>query len=188
MPDYKHGKIYRLRIDNLIYIGSTTQPMLSLRLGQHKTAYKRYVNGAKHYITSYELFKVGTPTIELIELFPCNSKDELHAREGYHQRLNACVNKSIAGQTREEYYLANQSILCEYQRNYYYSDPDRRQDYHKQYYQDHQNSLRDYSKKYYVANRKRIKEYDRLRYEHNKRVEVLTLFIQTHVQSICERL
>jgi len=184
MPDYKHGKIYRLTVDNLIYIGSTTQPMLSLRLGQHKTAYKRYVNGAKHYITSFELFKLGVPTIELIELFPCGSKDELHAREGHHQRSTDCVNQRVAGQTREEYYRTNQSNLCEYQRNYYYSDPDKRLEYQKQYYLDHHDSLRDYHKQYYVANKRRISENYRLRYANNKRVEVLTLFIQNHVNSM----
>jgi hypothetical protein len=184
MPDYSHGKIYSLTIDNLIYIGSTTQPMLSLRLGQHKTAYKRYVNGAKHYITSFELFKLGTPTIELIEIYPCRSKDELRAREGQHQRATDCVNKRIAGQTPAEYYVANQASLCQYQRNYYYADPDKRQDYHKQYYQDHQDSIQDYHKQYYVANKKRILEYKRMRREDNKRIEVLTLFIQTHINSI----
>ena len=184
MPNYKLGKIYRLRIDNLVYIGATTQPMLSLRLGQHKTAYKRWVNGGKQYVSSFELFKVGTPTIELLELYPCSSKDELRAREGKHQRLNNCVNQRIEGQTPAEYYLANQARRCEHQRNYYYSDPDKRIEYHKQYYQDHQDSIQDYSKKYYVANKKRIKENYRLRYANNKRVEVLTLFIQNHVNSM----
>jgi hypothetical protein len=184
MPNYKLGKIYRLRIGDLVYIGSTTQPMLSLRLGQHKTAYKRWVNVGKQYVSSFELFQVGTPTIELIEIYPCGSKDELRAREGHHQRATDCVNIRIECQSSKEYYVANQSTRCEYQRNYYYSDPDRHQDYHKQYYQDHQDSLRDYSKKYYVANRKRILEYNRIRNKHNRRVEVLTLFIQNHVQSI----
>jgi hypothetical protein len=184
MPDYNHGKIYRLRIGDLVYIGATTQPMLSLRLGQHKTAYKRYVNGGKQYVSSFELFKIGTPTIELIELFPCGSKDELRAREGQHQRNTDCVNIRIECQSSKEYYLANQARRCEHQRNYYYSDPDKRIEYHKQYYQDHQDSIQDYSKKYYVANKKRIKENYRLRYANNKRVEVLTLFIQTHVNSI----
>ena len=153
MPDYRLGKIYQLTIEDLVYIGATTQPRLSLRLGQHKTAYKSWVNGSSKYMSSFELFKLGTPTIELLELFPCNSKDELHAREGYHQRLNVCVNKYIAGQTREEHYYANQSKISEQKKIYHF------------------------------ANKAKISERHKQRYAHNKRVELLTLFIQNHIRS-----
>jgi hypothetical protein len=170
MPDYKLGKIYRLYVGDLTYIGATTQPMLSLRLGQHKTAYKRWGNGGRTYITSFDLFKIGTPKIELLELFPCGSKDELHAREGYHQRLNVCVNKKIAGQTREEHYLANRPRLCEQMRRYYDAN---------------QSKLNEQMKLYYVANKKKRCEYGRMRYAHNKRIERLTLFIQNHIRICC---
>ena len=81
MPDYQKGKIYKLTVDedpSLVYYGSTTQQLCE-RLAQHKEKYK---NGSIYY-TSHELFKVGIPVITLIEKYPCDSKEELHARERF---------------------------------------------------------------------------------------------------------
>ena len=41
--------------------------------------------------------------IYLIENFPCNTKDELNAREGHYIKTVPCINRCIAGQTRKEY-------------------------------------------------------------------------------------
>jgi len=169
MPDYKLGKIYRLSIGHLVYIGSTTQPLLSMRLGTHTSNYKRWVNGSKKYVTSYELFKVGTPTIELVESYPCNSRDELNAREGHHQRLNVCVNKNMAGQTHEEYRAANRAKRCEQNKHYRAANQDK---------------INDYQKQYYDANKEKLCKYHHMRYAHNKRIELLTLFIQNHIRKI----
>ena len=165
MPNYRLGKIYKLSNGHLVYIGSTAQPQLSMRLGDHKSGYKRWVNGSKKYVSSFELFKVGTPTIELIESYPCNSRDELRSREGHHQQLNECVNKQIAGQTEAEYRAANKDKISKRMKHYYVANKDKKK----------QN--RD-------ANKEKRCEYDRMRYAHNKRVELLTLFIQNHIR-IC---
>jgi len=183
MPDYRLGKIYQLTIEDLVYIGATTQPMLSLRLGQHKTAYKRWVNGNKKYMTSFKLFKLGTPTIELLELYPCNSKDELHAREGQHQRLNVCVNKQIAGQTSAEYRAVNQAKINEQHRQYYYANQTKVCERIKQYYYANQSKISEQKKMYHFANKAKISEQHKQRYAHNKRIELLTLFIQNHIRA-----
>jgi hypothetical protein len=102
MPvDYAQGKIYKLYINDLVYFGSTAQPRLSMRLGQHKNKYKHWLETGEKYYSSFGLFKVGTPTIELVELFPCDSKDELNARKGWYQRANDCVNIKKMGRTHE---------------------------------------------------------------------------------------
>ena len=132
MPvDYQHGKIYSLYIDDMFYIGSTAQPRLSIRFGKHKSGYKMWVKNGKNYCSSWELFKVGIPTIELIELFPCLSKKELKFREGYYQQLNPdCVNKMIEGRTKEsarqhnntqkkDYYKNNRTRISEEKRQRY---------------------------------------------------------------------
>ena len=49
--------------------------------------------------------------IELIELFPCNSKEELNKKEGEHIRTNNCVNKLIAGRTDFEYRKENKEQI-----------------------------------------------------------------------------
>ena len=225
MPDYSLSKIYKLYVGELGYIGSTTQPRLSLRLGQHKTDYNQWVKNGKNYMSSFELFKLGTPKIELIESFLCGSKDELRRREGFHQRATDCVNKNIAGQTPEEYYEANQQKITErvkqyYEANqekiteqkkqyrdankekirkqamqYYEANQEKKKQYYeanqekiskrdKQYYEANQEKISKRKKQYYEANQDRISEYYRMRYAHNKRIERLTLFIQTHIRRV----
>ena len=199
MPDYSLSKIYRLWIGDLVYIGSTSRPRLSMRLGQHKTNYKQWVKTGKQYMTSFELFKVGMPKIELIETYPCKSKDELHAREGHHQRNTLCVNLQIAGQTAAEYYLANKDKRNEYQRGYYEANQEKRNEYQRGYNEANQDSVSEYQRGYYEANQEKRNEYQkgyyqankaiileklRLRRESMKRVERLTLFIHSHLQKL----
>ena len=214
MPDYKLGKIYRLSNGHLVYIGSTAQLQLSMRLGDHKSHYKRWVKTGKYYTSSFELFKVGTPTIELIESYPCNSKDELRAREGHHQKLNVCVNKYMAGQTASEYYIANKDKLNEQSKLYYAANKDKLSERNKLYRAANQTKISeqkklyraankdklnkrekiyratnqakksDYQKQYRAANKEKRCEYARMQYAHNKRIERLTLFIQNHIR-IC---
>lgn len=106
MVNYSNGKIYKiidLTNDN-VYIGSTTKERLCQRLSGHKASYDRYVSGKdKRKCSSFEILKNDNYKIELIELFPCNSKDELNAREGYWQREITCINHNIAGRTKEQY-------------------------------------------------------------------------------------
>ena len=107
MPDYKNGKIYTIRSPSTdkVYIGSTTTP-LSKRFSKHKCQYNIYVNPEKRtlYMTSYDILKHGDAYIELLELYPCNSKEELTQREGQLMRSTEnCCNKRIEGRTRKEY-------------------------------------------------------------------------------------
>lgn len=97
---YQNGKIYCIRSyqTDKIYIGSTTQKYLSSRFAQHKAD-----RNTKN-ISSSEICKFDDAYIELIELFPCNTKMELHKREGELQRLEINkINKAIAGRTKKEY-------------------------------------------------------------------------------------
>jgi hypothetical protein len=124
MPDYQQAKIYRILSDapdSLIYIGSTTRPLLSQRMSQHRASYKRYQSGDAGKVGSYDLFdKYGVVEckIELLEIYPCNSKDELAKQEGQHIRNNECVNKNIAGRSRKEYQLDNRDVILEKGREY----------------------------------------------------------------------
>jgi patatin-like phospholipase/acyl hydrolase len=201
MPDYQQGKIYKLYINDLVYIGSTAQPRLSMRLGQHKSKYKQWVKNRDEYVSSFELFKVGTPTIELIELFPCGSKDELRAREGYHQRANNCVNKNIAGRSKTEYgeayreanrpqivekkkvyYEANRPHILERQKAYKEENQQQILEQAKVYYAANLPHIGEQQKQYYVANRQQILEQRRTHRATVKRTERLTLFIQKHIR------
>ena len=71
---------------------------------EHKIGYK---NGQKNKITTCHILfnKHGIENckIELVELFSCNSKEELGAREGFYIRQNICVNKIIPYKTEDEH-------------------------------------------------------------------------------------
>ena len=49
------------------------------------------------------LFGYGIPEIILIKDYPCNSRKELEIEEGKYHRGNECINKNVAGRTKQEY-------------------------------------------------------------------------------------
>ena len=95
MPNYQDAKIYKIvnYENDDVYIGSTTEPTLARRLSGHVRDYKSYLDGKYNYVTSFKVIATGNYDIQLIELYPCNSKMELHAREGYWIKQMDCVKK-----------------------------------------------------------------------------------------------
>ena len=69
---YLSGKIYKIRFDNDIYIGSTIKT-IEERFAEHQSAKK-----GSEFI---ETLKGKNATIELVKLYPCSSKNELVAEE-----------------------------------------------------------------------------------------------------------
>ena len=118
MVNYKNGKIYKLKcnITNKVYIGSTAERLLCQRLRYHVKSYNKYIlnMNKSHYTTSYDILENGNYTITLLEKCPCESKDELHARERYHIERNECVNIMIPLRTKHEW----KRNYCEKVRNY----------------------------------------------------------------------
>jgi hypothetical protein len=102
---YYNSKIYKLVSDNTdkIYIGSTLKD-LSIRKALHKKKYGQFKKNKYHYVSSYELMKLGEIDIILIENVKCENKEELYTRERYYIELNKelCVNKNIPIRTKEE--------------------------------------------------------------------------------------
>ena len=115
MSIYQRGKIYQLvcLTTGQKYVGSTTQKTLAERLAGHNRKFKCWKNGTYHFVTSFTILEQGNYQIELLESCPCNSKDELNAREGHYIRTIDCVNKCIAGRTHKEYYQENKTIIAE---------------------------------------------------------------------------
>jgi hypothetical protein len=106
--DYQNGRIYKIVSNQTdkVYIGSTCSPLYK-RLYAHRKHYKVYLSGKTNYITSFDIIKFEDNDIQLIENYPCKSKEELHAREGFHIRQSNCVNKCIAGRSVHTYYFDN---------------------------------------------------------------------------------
>lgn len=101
---YDNGKIYKITCDenDLVYYGSTTTK-LNHRLANHKINYKRFVEGKRNNMTSFDIVKYNSCKIELVEKYPCSNKYELAKRERYYIENNVCCNKQIPGRTRKEY-------------------------------------------------------------------------------------
>jgi hypothetical protein len=99
MVNYLLGKIYKI-VDNTTdnqYIGSTCEPILARRLAGHVADYKCYLNGKRSYITSFKIIESGNYNIILIEEYPCDTKDQLLARERHYIDTLDCINKYRAG-------------------------------------------------------------------------------------------
>jgi len=112
MPDYKNAKIYCIRSHQTeqIYIGSTTQS-LAQRFAEHRVK--------NDGCSSKLILQYQDAYIELIELFPCNSKEELNKKEGEHIRSNNCINKNIPNRTKKEWYNDNKKQITEQKHQYY---------------------------------------------------------------------
>ena len=143
---YSNGKIYKI-VDNgytMCYYGSTVQT-LSKRLSSHKFDYVRYKTGCRTHLTSvfsiFDTYGVENCKIELVETFPCNSKEELHRKEGQYIKESDCVNKKIAGRTNRERYEDNIDKIRENSKEYRLAHQDKQMQYMKTYYQDNKEAL-----------------------------------------------
>lgn len=105
MVNYQNGKIYKIISNQTdkVYVGSTTQPLCE-RLSSHRSKYKRYLINKNTYITSFELVKYDDAKIILIENYPCQNKEELHAKEyDWMDKTENCVNKVISKSKNPKY-------------------------------------------------------------------------------------
>lgn len=105
---YNNGKIYKI-VDvgyNHCYYGSTVQP-LSKRMMTHRSIYTLFKNGGITAKPSacdiFDIYGLENCKIELVELFPCNSKEELRKKEGEYIKNNECINKHVAGRSQKDY-------------------------------------------------------------------------------------
>ena len=162
--NFTHAKIYKLTSSETdeIYIGSTCKKYLSQRLDAHKHDMKKYEQGKKNYITSFEILKFDDCKIELIESFPCKSIDELHAREGYWQRNIECCNKCIMGRTNDD--------VVKYKKDHYQKNKEQMNKKHKEYYNNNKEQIKEKTKSYYENNKERILIHQKEKYEKKKKL------------------
>jgi len=106
------GKIYKIVGYGLTYYGST-KALLGTLKSKHKNDYNNFLLGKKEYITSYGIIeKGGDWDIEIVE--DNIEKENLLTREGFYIKNNECVNKRIAGRTKQEYYKDNEEKMKTY--------------------------------------------------------------------------
>lgn len=101
--NYQNGKIYKILnyVNNDVYVGSTVNSLCK-KMSQHrmnvnnsKKDYAIYASMREHGIDNFY--------IELIEQCPCNTKEELRAKEGQYIRSIGTLNKRIECRSRQEY-------------------------------------------------------------------------------------
>jgi len=113
MPaNFQNCKIYKVISPSnpeLVYYGHTCRT-LDQRMKEHKSK--------SNDTASKIIIEKGDAIMELIENYPCNSRQEATRREGWHQRNNECVNHNIAGRTQQEYREDNQDRIKNQQQDY----------------------------------------------------------------------
>ncbi len=91
---------------------------------EHRNHYSKWQNGKAGNVSAFQIFDtygVENCRIELIELCPCNSRDELHQREGHYIRSLDCVNKVIPHRSKREYEVDNKDKISLRKQIYYAS-------------------------------------------------------------------
>jgi hypothetical protein len=151
MVNYANGKIYKLTCNETddVYIGSTCEK-LSVRKAKHHDKYKAFLRGTYRFTTSFKLYEISNCVvdIELVELFPCNSKDELHAREKYWiQNTQNTVNKNLPTNSYAEYYIQNKAKILNNVKLY----RDANKDKIKEYFEANKERLRIHAARKYTC-------------------------------------
>lgn len=105
MPKYENGVIYKLVNGSTedVYYGSSCNN-LNCRKSQHKHVYKKYLVGEHHYCSSFDLFDpdINDVEIEVVENYPCDTKQQLLHRERYYIENFPCVNRQVPIRTKTE--------------------------------------------------------------------------------------
>ena len=179
MYDYQKGKIYKLVGGGLTYYGSTTVP-LSRRKSNHHTGYKLWKSGNRRCVASSQIFDkcpYEEVDIVLVELYPCNTEEELRDRERYYIENNECVNNEvIPTRTKKEqetqwrlankeavkeraarWRLANKERLLEKEHQYRELNREKINSVQKKYRASHNQSLRERQKKYRELNSEKLR-------------------------------
>ena len=151
---YSQGKIYRIVSDkgNMVYIGSTVAS-LERRFQAHKSNFRHHQN--RSVCSMFMEYGVDSCRIELLEVYPCQSKEELCKREGYHQRLIECINNQIAGRDKAGWIEENREFYLKRCAEYYQQHKKQYQDY----YQNNRNHRAAMAAIYYQANLEHIREW-----------------------------
>lgn len=152
MVNYQNGKIYKIVCNDTgkQYIGSTCKKYLSQRLANHKHP--------SNTSSSREIIEGGNYSMVLVELCPCNSKDELHKRERHFIETMECVNQIIPSRTKKEWCEDNKEHISKRDKKYYEANKERVLEQHKEYYEANKERLMEQKKEYYEINKEKINQ------------------------------
>lgn len=179
---YARGKIYTIRNivePELVYVGSTIKN-LSGRFGGHKEACKRIKVLNPKSRMFYKLIENDDWSnwyIELYELFPCNSKQELTKREGNVTKEIGNLNVNIASRTEVEYRKDNQEKIAKHKKQNYQNNQSKIAEQQKQYQQNNKAKLAEYQRLYCQENKAKLQKQQNQRRRDNKAKKLAELAI-----------
>ena len=164
MSKYQNSIIYKI-YDNTngnVYYGSTYN-LLRVRIQGHKDDAKRH----KRNCASKQIILNGNYSYSMIEPYPCNSKQELHARERYWIENFDCVNKVVPTRTDKEYrddnkekfkehYQENKEEMCKQRKHYQAKNKDKINKRMAEYYQENKEELLKKNNEYRLNNIEKI--------------------------------
>ena len=158
--NYQNGKIYCIRnnVSNDVYVGSSCEPYLSKRMVKHRSSAKNERD--RNMLLHQKMNEIGIEHfhIELIENYPCESKDQLRAREGHYIREMATLNKRIETRTDKEWREDNKEYIQEWKKQHYENNKESIREKTKQYQEDKIDMIKQRKKHYYEQNKEDIKE------------------------------
>ena len=147
--NYQNGKIYKIlnSVDDEVYVGSTMQRLCS-RMAKHRAT----MSNKPHYKLYQHMSLHGQDKfyIELIEQFPCSTKEELRAKEGEWIRQIGTLNTQIAGRDKNGWYENNREQWLQSQ---------------KEYRENNRETIRHKQREHHKNNAETIREKDRERYK-----------------------
>jgi hypothetical protein len=196
---YDNGKIYKLVCDDEHYYIGSTILKLNLRFNSHKATSKREDATSRVYkhINEIGWDKVK---IELIEIYPCDSKKELTEREDHYIQIakddHLCLNFNRAHvspeeklETMKKYYEENKEKIIAQHKEYIEENKEKVDAYHAEYRKGHAEERREYSKKYAEEHPEWVKTSRKAKYEKNKakELEQSKKYKEEHKEKIAEQ-
>jgi hypothetical protein len=135
MPDYSKAKIYKVCGGEMTYFGSTIQELAN-RFSIHKNDKKI----GKH-LSINQILDLPDCKIELVENYPCISKQELLQREKFYIDNYPCINykKPIvsieeAKQTKKLYQQTHKEMNAVCCKKWEDKNKEKRKEYHRIWY------------------------------------------------------
>ena len=161
VKDYQRGKIYKIvcNITDKTYIGSTCEPTLARRLAKHVSCFRRWKKDNKHsYISSFQIIEEGDYYIDLLELFPCSSGDELRKKEReYYDKITCCnkfkpyISEEETKEVKKVYRINNIDKIKESKKEYRINNIDKIKEYRINNIDKIKESKKEYRKKNYTC-------------------------------------
>ena len=113
VKNYALTKIYYIEVNGKRYYGHTTHEMLCQRKSKHVYSFKEDCkkNGKLYTAIREAGLDMKDLDLVLVEHYPCESKNEAHARERYWIEKDGELNKNIPNRKQKEYY--NEMIRCD---------------------------------------------------------------------------